>query len=155
MNSVDLNDTQKSRLADAFAEIAVLIGSADGAMSDEEKLWSQKISHIRTFAGKEELFDLYKEVENTIDDKINRILTGYPDREARENMLIEKLVDVNEVLGQLDNHLGSKIYKDLRSFAMHVAKASGGFMRFFSVSRDEREWAELPMINEVIWEEEA
>ena len=155
MNSLELNDNQKAKLVDAFAEVAVLIGSADGKMSDEEKEWSHKVSHIRTFAGKEELFDLYKEVENTIDDKINRILTSYPDLEKREHKLIESLEGVNDVLAKLDSHVGSLIYKDLRSFAKHVAKASGGFLRFFSISRDEREWAELPMINEIIWEEEA
>jgi hypothetical protein len=155
MDKLGLNDQQWDTLVDAFPKVAVLIGAADGNMDEAEKAWSSKLSHIRTFAGNEELFELYKTVETVIEGRIEAILSMHrDDPEARERMLISKLEMVNGVLATLHPKIGAMIYEDLKSFALHVAKTSGGFLRFFSVSKEERDLAELPMIDEIVYDEE-
>lgn len=155
MDKLGLNDQQWEMLVDAFPKVAVLIGAADGEMDDQEKAWSHKISHIRTFAGNEELFDLYKEVETVMDDRIEALLSlEGGDPEGRERMIISHLEMVNGILNSLHPKVAAHIYEDLKSFAMHVAKASGGFLRFFSVTKHEKDMAELPMLDEFVYEEE-
>jgi hypothetical protein len=54
------------------------------------------------------------------------------------------------ILAHLDNNLAHKMYISLKSFAEHVAKASGGFLRFATISGHERKWINLPMIEPII-----
>ncbi|MDX1685069.1 MAG: hypothetical protein R3275_07520 [Saprospiraceae bacterium] len=155
MKKLGLNDQQWVLLVDAFPKIAVMIGAADGRMDDDEKAWSKKLTHIRTFAGNRELFELYQDVEEVIGERIETILDEYSDDpEARERMIVSQLEMINSILASMPEKLAAKVYEDLRSFALHVAKASGGFLRFFSVSKAEKDLAELPMIDEIVYEEE-
>lgn len=155
MNNLKISDENWSRLVNAFPQIAVLIGAADGKMDDQEKAWSHKVAHIRTFSGRKELFPLYEEVETIMDDKIAELLNGYnADAKAAEQAIISDLETVNEILHDMDTEMGARLYKDYKSFAHHVGKASGGFLSFFSVSKAERDLAALPMLEEVIHEED-
>lgn len=155
MEKLGLNDQQWAGLVDAFPKVAVLIGAADGEMDDAEKAWSSKLSHIRTFSGHEDLFELYRAIETVITERIEALLATHAnDPEAREKMIIAELEKVNGILASLHPKYGAMIYDDLKSFALHVAKTSGGFLRFFSVSKEERDLAELPMIDEIYYEEE-
>ena len=61
--------------------------------------------------------------------------------------------ELKDVLPLLDNEIGHQIYDSLTSFAKHIAKASGGFLRFASISKAEKEWIHLPMIDPIILEE--
>ena len=155
MNNLKISEENWSRLVNAFPQIAVLIGAADGNMDDEEKAWSNKVAHIRTFSGRKELFSLYEEVEAKMNDKIAELLKGYDtNAEAAEQAIISDLETVNDILHGMDTEMGARLYKDYKSFAKHVGKASGGFLRFFSVSKEERDLAALPMLEEVIHEED-
>lgn len=155
MEKLGLNDQQWDILVDAFPKVAVLIGSADGNMDEEEKEWSKKLSHIRTFSGNEELFELYQAVEGIMSERIEALLSvKSDDPEARERWLVSQLEMVNGVLSVLPPKIGAKVYEDLKSFAMHVARSSGGFLRFFSVSKEEEDLAQLPMIDPIIHDEE-
>ena len=146
---------QEEILISAFAHVAVLIGAADGKMDEEELAWSKKITQIRTFHGHDEFFDFYKKLDAQIEDRISSILEIHADNPAdREEYIFGCLTEVNPVLAQLPPQYGAHLYQDLRSYAKHIARASGGFLRFFSVNANENQWLNLPMIQEVIWEEE-
>ena len=154
MNSL-LTEEQYEQLLSAFAEVAVLIGAADGEMDNEEKAWSKKIAQIRSFAGHDDVKGFYKDLDAQIEDRIAALLERYAHHhEEREKVLGERLAALNPVLASLPTRLGAHMYQDLTSFARHIAKASGGFLRIFSVNVEEKEFVGLPMINEIIWEEE-
>jgi hypothetical protein len=155
MNSLGLNQGQYEQLLSAFAEVAVLIGAADGKMDDEEKAWSKKITQIRSFAGHDDLKGFYKDLDAQIEGRIAALLERYAhNHEERESVLGERLSNINPILASLPPRIGAHLYQDLTSFARHIAKASGGFLRIFAVNVEEKEFVGLPMINEVIWEEE-
>lgn len=155
MDTLNLSQEQEEKLINGFAQIAVLIGAADGEMDEEERSWSKKIAHIRTFSGQEILFDFYKKLDTVIEAKIEHWLHRYPDNpEERERVLVDNLQDLNAVLAELPPNIAYYLYRDMRSYANHIARASGGFLRFFSISTDEKEFVELPMLDELVWEEE-
>ena len=155
MKKLGLTDEEWSKLVDAFPKVAVLIGSADGEMDDEEKAWSKKVAHIRTFSGRAELFDLYEDVKAVMESRISQLQEAYTnDAQAAEIAIIDDLTEVNSILQKIDPVLGNRLSRDLKSFAVHVGKASGGFLRFFSVSKSERNLAQLPMLEDIEIDEE-
>ena len=142
-------------MVDAFPKVAVLIGSADGKMDDAEKEWSKKVTHIRTFAGREDLFELYAEVKKSMETRIAELIEDYSkDAVSSELGIIRDLEDVNVILKNMDPVIGGRLVKDLKSFARHIGKASGGFMRFFSETKEERDLAKLPMLEDISYEDE-
>ena len=54
----------------------------------------------------------------------------------------------------MDPRLGSRLYKEFKKFAGHVAKASGGFLGFFTVDKEEAKWLGLPMLNPIQYDED-
>lgn len=155
MDTLNLSAEQEEILLSAFADVAVLIGAADGNMDEEELAWSKKVTHIRTFSGHEQLFEFYKKLDEQIGQRIaDGLQLNQDDPAARETELISRLERVDSVLSTLTPQFGSYIYHDLLSYAKHIARASGGFLRFFSISAGEKEFMSLPMITPVIWDEE-
>jgi len=148
-----LNEEQYSKLKDAPVHITILIAGADGKIDEQELNWAEKLTHIRTYAQPEELNTYYTDVEDSFDDKISDALSTLPsDLNLREKELSERLSALNEILACLDNSIAFKLYDSFVSFAKHIAKASGGFLRFGSISSQEKEWIDLPMIEPIILE---
>ncbi len=145
-----LNEEQFKTLTDTIARIAILIGGADGRFDKEEKDWAEKITKIRTYANEDTLHGFYTMVGRDFDAVIEKELAELPGLvEDRSNVLIEKLAEVNAILPLLDHSVRKALYKSYVSFAKHVAKASGGFFDFWSISLAEEKWLDLEMINPV------
>jgi hypothetical protein len=137
-------------LTDTIARITILIGGADGTLSPEEKRDAKKLTKIRSYANAESLHGFYKKVgENFLEvlDTEYELLPGIVD--DRANVLVEKIKLVNDILPKLEQPIGQELYKSYVSFAQHVAKCSGGFLDFLSVSAAEDKWMDLNMINPV------
>ena len=150
-----LSESQFQIAKDAIAWISVLIAGADGKIDDEEKEWAAKVAHIRSYHNPNELTPFYEEVGKEFDSKMTQLLANVPlDVKERTAVLSRKLEQLNDILPQLDNNLGYHLVKSYRSFAEHIAKASGGFLGFFSVSAAESKLISLPMINEIEWVEQ-
>jgi len=76
------------------------------------------------------------------------------DTKARSGIAVDKLSELNPILAKLNPLLGYKLYESLKSFALHVAKASGGFLRMWSVSYEENKYVDLPMLDVIEYVEE-
>ena len=72
----------------------------------------------------------------------------------KNNYLSEKLTLLNPILAKLESKVAYNLYKDFKSFADHVARSSGGFMRFGAISKEEKALIPLSMLTPVEYEEE-
>ncbi len=146
----NLNDHEYQLLKDTFAYVATLIAGADGNIDEEEQAWAQKIVKVRSFSGNESLYGFYDEVDGEIIAKMEKVIQGLSgEMEAIQTKLSVKIAEVNPVLAKLDNDTAHQLYKGYLSFAEHIAKASGGIFRFFSISSQEKKFLGLDMIHVV------
>jgi len=145
-----LNDTEYKELKLAYARIAALVGGADGEFDQNEQDWAQKIVSIRSFSGNEDLFPFHAEVKDEIADDIEQVMNGLSgSMEEIQQKLSNDLSGLNQILSKLDTFTSYNLYKGYISFAKHIAKASGGLFRFFSISSQESKWLDLNMITPI------
>ena len=150
-----LNEEQIQTLIDSYAYITVLIAGADGEIDSSELEWGSKLANIRSYNDEYRLNDLFVEVEKSFQSKMESIMSKVPGGVAnRYDWIKPNLEKVNDILDILDNANAFSIYRSLLSFAKHIAKADGGFLGFGSISSEEKKLIGLPMINEIILEEE-
>ncbi len=143
-----ISSAEFKQLKEAFAVIAALVGGADGTIDEEEQTWAEKIVKIRTFSGNEDLFDFHEEVKKEIGDDLKILMpTLRGSLEDIQSALSERLERLNPILAKLPSKTGYKLYKGYLSYAEHIAKASGGIFRFFSVSSAEKKWISLSMLH--------
>ena len=146
----NLSKGEFAKLKDAVALITILIAGADGDIEEKELEWAKKVTDIRKYASTESLNAFYTEVGTDYDEKISYYVKEFPkDTSERTQLISNKLAVLNDVFPKLDPILAYDIYKSFKSFAEHVAKASGGFLRMFSISGEEKALMSLPMINEI------
>ncbi len=143
-----LTEEEFNQLEDALALITILIGSADGEIDDKEITSAVKLTHIRKYFDKKELHDFYEKASEIIEDRIKELLDELPgDNRRRIDEVTRRLKDINPILHKLDVATATSIYKSLKSFAKHIAASSGGFLGAFSISREEEELIDLPMLD--------
>lgn len=146
----NLEEDERQELFDAIPVITLLIAGADGDISDKELEQSKKITKIRGFSGGEHMQAFYDKVGEDFGERLNRwkkvIPTDTAERTADLSARIEKL---NAILAKLDQETAYHLYKSYTSFALHVAKADGGFLGFGSVNSAEAKLADLPMLTPI------
>lgn len=144
------NDQQAEQLVDAIPLITILIAGADGNIDNEEKEWGEKLTKIRSYSNPELLNDYYQQVGETYHDKLEALIISLPnDVDKRTAVVSERLAALNPILAQLDQRDGHNLYKSFVTFAEHVAKASGGFLRIGAISKAESKLIDLPMITPI------
>lgn len=156
-NFTGIDDAQKKLLIDAIAQITVLIAGADGIIDTAETAWATKLTKIRSYASEELLNEFYQNVGKTFTEDLNAKILALPkETDPRTSVLVEELTLLNEPLAKLPNPIGAALYESYTSFAKHVAEASGGFLRMWSVSGEEKKLMSLPMLTpiELIIEED-
>lgn len=145
-----INEGEKLQLIDAIAQITVLVAGADGTIDTTEVAWAEKLTKIRTYANEDLLSEYYGFVGDEFDSKLDALIKELPeDVESRNKILTEKLEALNPILAKMDNLYSSSLYSSFVSFAEHVAKASGGFMRMWNVSSEEKAVMSLPMLTTI------
>jgi len=150
-----LSESQFQITKDALAWITVLIAGADGDIDQEEKDWAKKVTKIRAYHNPNELTPFYEAVGKEYATKLEKLISSVPrDISERQGILTRKLEQLNTILPLLENNLGHHLLHSYKTFAKHVAKASGGFLGFFSVSSEEAKLLDLPMLNDIPFEEE-
>lgn len=150
-----LSKAEKAQIIDAIPMITVLIAGADNEIDQEEKDWAAKLTKIRSFANSDLLHDFYQEVGIGFEEKIDKLINTLPkDTDDRNNQISESLSLLNPILAKLDSKIAYSLYKDFKSFAEHVAKASGGFLRIGSISKEEKRLIPLHMLDAIEYEEE-
>lgn len=151
-----LSADEYNQLRETIAHITIYIAAADGEVDHEETEWAEKVTKIRSYNLPEDLRNYYKDVGVDFHEKLEELMATLPKpTEERMAALEVKLAAVNPILAKLDTKLGAELYRSFKSFAKHVAKASGGFLGFFSIGPKEADLIELEMITEIVHEEEA
>jgi len=150
-----LSDLEYQQLKEGVTLIAVLLANADGNIEEQEILWANRLSEIRSYAEPSVLNSFYEEVNKGFSDNVKEWINKLPeDKDESLRLLSTRIEKLNPVLAKLHPRIGSELYTSFKSFAKHIAQASGGFMRFFSVSGAEKKYIDLPMLNEIIFVEE-
>ncbi len=150
-NFTGIDEAGKKQLIDAIAQITVLIAGADGMIDTAETAWASKLTKIRSYANEDLLHEYYQLVGQSFDKDLNELILALPkDVDERTTILSEKMAALNDLLAKLPNNIGATLYTSFTSFAKHVAEASGGFMRMWSVSGEEKKLMSLPMLTPVV-----
>ncbi len=145
-----LTEEQFEIAKSSVAWITVLIAGADGEIDKYEKEWAAKVTKIRSYHTPNELTQFYTEVGKDFSARLESTIDNLPaGAEAREAVLTQKLSQLNDILDCIDKNLANELLKSYRSFAKHVAKASGGLLGFFSVGIEESKLIALPMLNDI------
>ena len=149
-----LSESEYQQLKDALALITVDIAGADGSIDKEEMEWAEKVTEIRSYKMTDDLLGFYQELNADFPEKVNTFLKELPpDTNARNAAVESKLAALNPIMAQLDLPVGAHLYKSYITFAHHVAKATGGFLGFFSISPKEKALLGLTMITPIVVEE--
>ncbi|MEM6699795.1 MAG: hypothetical protein AAF599_15440 [Bacteroidota bacterium] len=146
----ELTEQEKQILFDAVPLITILIAGADDNIDEVEMKSAEKLAHIRTFDERsEEVKDYYEQIDGMVEDRINSYLTMLSkDRTERMNQVSAELAKLNPVLAKMDACYAAALYQSFLSFAKHIARASGGILRFLTIDPKEHKVVDLPMLEE-------
>ncbi len=146
-----LTEEEFEKLKDAVPLITVLIAGADGNIQSDQLEWANKVTKIRSYNMKDEIKSFYLEVGKTFEQRLQYYIDAFPTNVAdRTKLISDRLSYLNDILAKLEPEIGVKFYESFTSFAQHVAKASGGFLGFFSINKDEAKLIGLPMIHPIV-----
>ena len=141
---------EKELVMNALPMVTVLIAAADGKVDESETGWATKLTDMRSYSNEEELQSYYEEVSKNFEQQVRMMVKALPANQKQAvPELSTKLAGLNEVLPKLPPVLATKFLKSLRTFANHIARASGGFLRMASISKEEKVLVDLPMLTYV------
>lgn len=147
-----LSENQFETCRKSIAWITVLIAGADGKIDKEEVAWAKKVTKIRSYNFHDSLIPFYQSVGEDFSEVLEDLISNLSDSTSENTAtLSRRLSQLNDILPLLENKLAYQLYKSYTSFANHVAKSSGGFLGFFSVSTEEKRLMALPMVNEIVY----
>lgn len=146
-----LSPREYEKLKNAISEITVLIAGADGTIQESEKNWAEKVTKIRSYTLPPRLAGFYKEVgidfKEKLDVWVDKFLT---DQEGTIQEIKFRLAELNGAFAKLeDKRIAYELYLSFRSFARHVARATGGFLGWGAIGPEEDEMIGLTMIEPV------
>lgn len=146
-----LSEQEKQTLFDAIPLITILVAGADGDIDEAESEWAEKLAHIRTFDDESEaVHDYYNHVDGMVESRISSYLRMLSkDPKVRIQEVSAELSKLNDVLPKLDTFYAAQLYQSFLSFAKHIARASGGVLRFLTIGPKEDKVMDLPMIRPV------
>jgi hypothetical protein len=140
------------QLKNAIPLITILVGGADGDLDTQERSWAEKVTNIRSYSLPEEYRGYYTAIGKSFHEDLDRLVAELPENVAERQMEISRrLTPLNDILAKLEDKVAAAMYDELRTFAKHVARASGGFLKMWSISAEEKRWINLPMIREFTW----
>ncbi len=141
-----------NQLKDSISLITILIAGADNNIDPKETEWAEKLARIRSYSLPDELKVFYQDVGENFHDRLHELLGEFStDVLTRTSQIHTRLEELNPVLEKIHPEQGSIIYTSFLSFAKHVARASGGFLRFFSISSEEKALLNLEPITPIYY----
>ena len=150
MEYSQLERDDHSLLVDALPLITLLISAADGFVDEDEVEDAKHVAEVRTFRHNDILNQFYVDAGKYY---IERLDAYYRDMNRtdldRVAFISEELSKLNPVLAKLNPSFSHLLYRDLLSFAKHVARSSGGVLSMGSISPEEEALMSLPMITPV------
>jgi myosin heavy subunit len=150
----ELTQTEYQLLIEAIPMIAILIAGADDEIDLQEKTWAEKIIKIRSYHNHFDLKPFYKDVDEQFKGLYEKLLSELPKKvEERSKVLSKKLSGINDIFIKLSMRTANQLYNSFIAYAEQIARASGGFLRMISVSKEESVWIGLPMIDPIFYDE--
>ncbi|MEM6321255.1 MAG: hypothetical protein AAF960_26595, partial [Bacteroidota bacterium] len=150
-----LAQEEQDLLLDTLPLVTVLIAGADGKIEVSETSWAEKLTDIRSYANEPELNSFYEKVHTNFSDRVSYLSKTIPaETDEGTQIIVDKLADLNPILAKLPHSIAAKLYKSLTSFAKHVARADGGFLKMWSISKEEKALIDLPMLTPIEMPEE-
>jgi hypothetical protein len=144
-----LTAEEQQLLIDAIPLITILVAGADGVIDEREIEWAEKLTEIRSFDFKSHLNTYFEKVGQQFSDRLAHYTGTLPQAtEDRQQVVSDMLSGLNPILRKMDDYDASIYYQNFLTFAKHVAKASGGILRFMSIGPEEREVIGLPMLED-------
>ncbi len=146
-----ISEQEYNQLKDTISLITVLIAGADGTIDSKEKDWAEKVTNIRSYSLPEGLREFYLEVGEDFQERLDKFIEKYEGEvDLRNKQIAEKLSELNEIFPKIeDREAAIALYESFISFAKHVARASGGFLNWGSISHEEDQLIGLEMIHPV------
>ncbi|MEM9836836.1 MAG: hypothetical protein AAF828_10060 [Bacteroidota bacterium] len=146
----NLSPEETAKMLDAIPYITILIGAADDNLDEVELQAAQRLADIRSFTNTGKLTAYYETIDGNLSNRIGELYGALPkNAEERQAVIVEKLTGLNDILSKLDSPFDYYYYHSFRTFATHVAKAHGGFLRFITIGPQEAKVVDLPMLNEI------
>ena len=147
----NLNETEKDSMKSAPILAGLLIACVDGEVTEKELARIEQIIKTKTFSEHNDVHYLYTELAN---DSLNgRIKSVFADlghsTDERVANATEALKGLNTILPKLNPTYALQFRDSLHDIAVEVAKASGGIFGMGSISEEEKELLNLPMIDKV------
>ncbi len=151
----NLSDQEYTILKETLIKVGALIAKADGEVDMDETYWAGKIAHIRTYGEPHLLNAYYEDVSKNFTKRFEAEVEALPE-DAKEavDALSKDIARVNSVLPKLSPKVSYLMYNGYKTFAKHIAKASGGVLGFFSIDNSEAKLIDLPMIDPIAKPEE-
>ena len=146
----DLSEREQQIVKYAPVWVTLYIACADNDIETSEIDRAKEIIHIKSFAEKSDVRELYQLLKTNIDDEIDLALKELSAvGEVRMAYLEENIARLNKIFPKLDAAYAKQLYKSLKSLAREVAKSSSGFFGIGIISDVEEEAIALPMLNEL------
>lgn len=147
----NLNKKEVDVMLNAPVLVTILIAGADNLIDQDEQQGAIKLAKYRQFTENKVLHDYYGEVNKKFEKNLSKFIdyvNSFPsDAKERNSFISEELAKLNPILQKLSADFAFHFYESLKSFARHIAEASGGVLGYGSISPEEEKWIELNMIN--------
>ncbi|MEM9259962.1 MAG: hypothetical protein AAGA62_09970 [Bacteroidota bacterium] len=146
----NLTPTEQQKLFDAIPLITILVAGADDDIDEVELAEAQRMADIRSYNNLGLINAYYEAIDENLTERIQELSRELPNAlEPRQAEISERLSGLNDIFPKMKEPFAYLYYKSFVSFAEHIAKSSGGFMRFMTVGPKEAEVIELPMVEPV------
>lgn len=128
----DLTPEDRAKLLLFPAYLTLLASNSNGGLEESEKKQAQRFAHIKTFTSHPLLRDFYDEVDSHFKTDLERLDAELPkDKDQREQIIRKRLIEIEMVLGKLNEEYSLIMHKSMRSFKEHISKAHHNVLESF------------------------
>ena len=129
--------------------VTLLMACADHDIEEGEIDRAKEIIHIKSFAIKNDVKNLYKDLDSHVDEEIDFALQSLSaDGKERLAFLEQHIAKLNDIFPKLDHAYAVQLHKSLVTLATSVARADGGLFGINKISEDEAKYIHLPMLKQ-------
>ncbi len=139
-----LTPAQREQLLDVPLYITIYIGVADGTLDHKEIEWAEHVADFRAQHEDSLLARYWMDVDARFRKRFFEIQTAMgiePDKPANGTGVMQAveawLKEIPSLYPLLPEGFDIELYESWRSFARHVARASGGLLGFGAITREE------------------
>lgn len=144
----NLSQSQAELLLKAPILVGILMAGADGEIDRTEINRALQVAQDKATGADENVARFFAFASEDFEDKFKVILQSYAsDSHIRNKAITEELRMLNDIWPLLPLQTAGSLYTSLLEMAQRIASSSGGIMGLGRVSEEEKEFVNLPMIN--------